>query len=87
MAGATREARGGALTPREREVLTAVAHGNDTKTIAGRLFISPETVRAHVRNSMAKLSAHTRAQLVAIALSQGEICYWPKLPGTVCGNA
>jgi DNA-binding CsgD family transcriptional regulator len=38
--------------------------------IAEELSISPETVRTHVRNAMAKLDVHTRAELVAVALPQ-----------------
>ena len=37
--------------------------------IAKVLNISSETVRTHVRNAMTKLGAHTRAQLVALVLS------------------
>jgi PAS domain S-box-containing protein len=75
MAGGEREeaaiARGAAnlgLTEREREVVTLIAMGLDTGDIAGELHISPETVRTHVRNAMAKLNVHTRAQLVAVVL-------------------
>ena len=57
------------LTPREREILHLVALGRSSPEIAAELVISPETVRTHVRNAMAKLGARTRAQLVAIALS------------------
>jgi PAS domain S-box-containing protein len=60
--------RARALTNREREVVTFIALGRDTGQIAKELFISVETVRTHVRNAMAKLGAHTRAQLVAIVL-------------------
>jgi len=42
--------------------------GRETNQIAQELHVSSETVRTHVRNAMAKLGAHTRAQLVAIAL-------------------
>jgi PAS domain S-box-containing protein len=59
----------GELTPREREILHLVALGHSSPQIAAELVISPETVRTHVRNAMAKLGARTRAQLVAIALS------------------
>jgi PAS domain S-box-containing protein len=65
-------ARRGALTNREREVVTLIALGHDTSHIADGLLVSPETVRTHVRNAMSKLGARTRAQLVAIALSTGE---------------
>jgi DNA-binding CsgD family transcriptional regulator len=65
-----------ALTPREREVARRVALGATTRQIASDLFVSPATVRSHVRNAMTKTNAHTRAQLVAIvlgdALRQGE---------------
>jgi PAS domain S-box-containing protein len=56
------------LTEREREVVTLIALGRETAQIAAELHISPETVRTHVRNAMARLGAHTRAQLVAMVL-------------------
>jgi PAS domain S-box-containing protein len=56
------------LTTREREVITHVALGYESDQIASALYISPQTVRTHVRNAMVKLGAHTRAQLVAIVL-------------------
>ena len=59
------------LTPREREVVRLVALGAGTNEAAARLFVAPDTVRSHVRNAMGKLGAHTRAQLVAIALAEG----------------
>ncbi len=60
------------LTAREREVITHVALGEETDQIAEALYISPTTVRTHVRNAMVKLGAHTRAQLVAIVLCTDE---------------
>jgi len=56
------------LSTREREVITLIALGHGTREIAGQLHISTETVRTHVRNAMAKLGVHTRAQLVAVVL-------------------
>jgi PAS domain S-box-containing protein len=56
------------LTRREREIVTLIALGRDTAEIAAELHVSPETVRSHVRNAMAKLDVHTRAQLVAVVL-------------------
>ena len=56
------------LSGREREVLGMLADGLSNPEIAARLFISPETVRTHVRNAMAKLEADTRTQAVAVAL-------------------
>lgn len=57
------------LTEREREVVVLIALGLETGGIAEELTISVDTVR-HVRNAMAKLGAHTRAQLVAVVMSQ-----------------
>jgi PAS domain S-box-containing protein len=61
----------GELTPREREVVHQLTLGRSSREVADELFVSEPTVRTHVRNAMAKLQARTRAQLVAIALSQG----------------
>jgi DNA-binding NarL/FixJ family response regulator len=56
------------LSAREREILGMLANGSSNPDIAARLFISPETVRTHVRNAMGKLEADTRTQAVALAL-------------------
>ena len=59
------------LTPREKEILHRIALGETSPEICAALHIAPDTVRAHVRNAMAKTGARTRAQLVAIALTEG----------------
>ena len=59
------------LTPREREVIRLVAQGSNSSQIAAELYLSPATVRTHVRNAMVKTQSHTRAQLVAIVLGDG----------------
>jgi DNA-binding NarL/FixJ family response regulator len=61
------------LTQRERDVLRLLADGLSNEEIGKRLFISPETVRTHVRKAMAKLDADTRTQAVAKALRQSLI--------------
>jgi DNA-binding NarL/FixJ family response regulator len=61
------------LTQREREVLRELADGLSNEEIGKKLFISPETVRTHVRKAMAKLEADTRTQAVATALRQSLI--------------
>lgn len=63
----------GALTRREQEVVRRIALGEVTPEICAALHIAPDTVRAHVRNAMAKTGARTRAQLIAIALTEGLI--------------
>ena len=59
------------LTAREREIVRLIALGETTPQICEALFIAPDTVRSHVRNAMAKTGARTRAQLIAIALTEG----------------
>lgn len=61
------------LTQREREVLRLLADGHSNEEIGRRLFISPETVRTHVRKAMDKLDADTRTQAVALALRKSII--------------
>jgi DNA-binding NarL/FixJ family response regulator len=56
------------LTQRERDVLRLLADGMSNEEIGKQLFISPETVRTHVRKAMEKLDADTRTQAVAQAL-------------------
>jgi DNA-binding NarL/FixJ family response regulator len=45
----------GALTPREREVLSEMAEGRSNSGIAGRLFITEGAVEKHVRSILSKL--------------------------------
>jgi DNA-binding NarL/FixJ family response regulator len=61
------------LSPREREILGLLSKGLSGEEAATQLFLSPETVRTHVRNAMTKLGAATRAHAVALALQRGEI--------------
>ena len=61
------------LTQREREILRLLADGMRDVDVAKRLFLSPHTVRTHVRNAMEKLDADTRTQAVATALRQSLI--------------
>ena len=60
-----------ALTEREREVLVLVAEGLSNEEITERLYISMSTAKKHVSNTMMKLAARDRAQLVVIAYQTG----------------
>lgn len=61
------------LSDREIEVLKLVAAGNANKMIADRLFVSEETIKAHLRKILAKLGANDRTHAVTIALKRGII--------------
>ena len=56
------------LRPRVREILGLLSEGLTGQAIAGRLFLSPETVRTHIRNATRKLGAKTRVHAVALML-------------------
>lgn len=56
------------LTERERTVLSGVVRGLSNKEIAYELSISPNTVRSHIRNIMAKFEVENRTQAVVYAL-------------------
>ena len=59
------------LTDREREMVVFAAHGLSNEEIAGRLFLSPLTVKTHLNRAMSKLSVRDRAQLVVLAYQSG----------------
>ena len=61
------------LTQREREVLRLLASGLRNEEIGKRLFLSPETVRAHIRKATQKLGAETRTEAVALAIRRALI--------------
>jgi DNA-binding NarL/FixJ family response regulator len=59
------------LTPREREVLQALADGRSNREIAERLHITVETQRTHMVNILGKLDAHSQLQALVIAVRHG----------------
>jgi PAS domain S-box-containing protein len=63
----------GPLSEREREIVRLIALGSTGPEIADELQIAHDTVRTHVRNSMTKLRARSRAHLVANALGGGTV--------------
>ncbi|MEV6633913.1 helix-turn-helix transcriptional regulator [Actinoplanes sp. NPDC051470] len=61
------------LTLRERECLSLAAEGLTNAEIAGRLFVSVDTVRTHLFGAYRRLGAVNRANAVFLALKQGVI--------------
>jgi DNA-binding NarL/FixJ family response regulator len=59
------------LTPREREVLQALAEGLESKEIADRLNVTVETERTHMVNILHKLGVHSRLQALVFAARHG----------------
>lgn len=59
------------LTPRERDVLRALARGMSDKEIAQQLNVSAETVRSHMVNILGKLDVASRLQALVFSLRHG----------------
>jgi DNA-binding CsgD family transcriptional regulator len=54
-------------------VLLWIKEGKTTSEISSKLSISERTVKFHVRNTLRKVRASTRAQAVAVSLEKGLI--------------
>ena len=61
------------LTPREREVLQALAEGWSDKEIATRLHVGVGTVHSHVTNILSKLDVSSRLQALVFAVRHGVV--------------
>ena len=61
------------ITPRELEILEAMAAGLSNREIADRLFVSENTVKTHAARLFDKLSARRRTQAVQRAKEAGLI--------------
>ena len=59
------------LSPREREIVTRIAGGQSTRQMSFAMNITVDTVRTYVKNVLAKLGAHSRLQLAALASREG----------------
>jgi DNA-binding NarL/FixJ family response regulator len=65
------------LTPREREVLEAVAEGLSNAELAKRFFLSEATVKTHVRRILMKLGLRDRVQAVVYAYENAVVVPGP----------
>ena len=61
------------ITPRELDILEALAAGLSNREIAERLFVSENTVKTHAARLFGKLSARRRTQAVQLAKEAGLI--------------
>lgn len=59
---------GNNLTEREHEVLLLMVEGLNNTQIAGRLTVSPSTIKSHVSSILTKLGVASRTEAVALAL-------------------
>jgi DNA-binding NarL/FixJ family response regulator len=59
------------LTPREREVLQALAEGSSDREIARHLHVGEGTVHSHVTNILSKLEVSSRLQALVFAVRHG----------------
>lgn len=59
------------LTERERVVLSLMVEGLNNTQIAGRLVVSPSTIKTHVSHILSKLGVASRSEAVALALRSG----------------
>jgi DNA-binding NarL/FixJ family response regulator len=59
------------LTGREADILRALAEGLSNAEIAGRIWLSPETVKTHVKSILLKLGVRDRTQAVVWAYRTG----------------
>ena len=64
------------LTERELQVLRLVAQGLNSREIGRQLFITENTVKNHVRNTLEKLQLHSRLDAVMYAIR----ARWPGFP-------
>jgi len=63
----------GRLTRRQREILQLLADGESTTVAARRLGLSEETVKTHMKNTLARLGAKNRSHAIAIGLRESLI--------------
>lgn len=74
------------LTDREHQILCHLAWGGRTAGIAEKLYLSPDTVKFHIRAILRKLSARNRSHAVAIAFRTG-VLGQADLPGWATSTA
>ncbi|MBD1909448.1 response regulator transcription factor [Leptolyngbya sp. FACHB-16] len=59
------------LSPRELEVLKLIAEGHSNAEIASILYLSPNTIKTHVRSVLNKLGVNHRVEAAVLAVRHG----------------
>lgn len=59
------------LSPRELEVLRLIAAGHSNSEIASILYVSPNTIKTHVRSVLNKLGVNHRVEAAVLAVRYG----------------
>ncbi len=59
------------LTARQREILSLIGEGHSNLEIQQLLFLSPNTIKTHIRRTYAQIGVRNRAQAVAWAFTHG----------------
>jgi len=58
------------LTESEKRVVLLVAEGLTNPQIASRLFVSPQTVKTHMKNVFRKLGVSSRTELTVLVVRE-----------------
>jgi DNA-binding NarL/FixJ family response regulator len=61
------------LTPREVEILQAMARGRSPDAISKELGMSPHTLRTHTQNIITKLGVHSKLEALVLAIRHGRV--------------
>ena len=61
------------LSDRETEILRHLSQGKNYKDVADELFLSPHTIKSHIKNIYAKLHVKNRAEAIYKAIKQNLI--------------
>jgi two-component system nitrate/nitrite response regulator NarL len=72
-ASSTNGSAADSLTPREREIVSALSSGQRVGAIAGRLGVSEHTVRNHLKAVYRKLDVHSQVELLSRWRTQPQI--------------
>ncbi len=73
---------GEALSERELEIVSLVAQGLTNREIAVRVYLSPNTIKVHLRNIFAKTGVASRTELTMLAVKEGWVAVAATAPQT-----